>query len=333
MWENNLGVSDVEGYKRKKGVGRYWKYIKLCAALLLYLAAVRSNAHVQARAGYAAAFLNDRAVTAKEAEQICEAEAEQEYPAAICFFKEQPDTSLFCRETGEASVVNQIRIIGNAELLMYGSNALSFRKNGCYLDTATVRVLFGTDKVAGQTVRSGDQSWQVLGVFDSLQKEMLCVAEEKMLLDRILLLSSDYGRGRDELEQLLLRNGLGGDVVDFTVVTALVQDLLLIVPLLLLARAAKWLIKDLPGTGLRLAATVVFGLAGLWYLTGNLHIPPDLIPTRWSDFSFWSTTWMQQRQNFLLILKSAAGEASLGLLWHAMCAVLENLLAVCLLLW
>lgn len=333
MWENNLGVSDVEGYKRKKGVGRYWKYIKLCAALLLYLAAVRSNAHVQARAGYAAAFLNDRAVTAKEAEQICEAEAEQEYPAAICFFKEQPDTSLFCRETGEASVVNQIRIIGNAELLMYWSNALSFRKNGCYLDTATVRVLFGTDKVAGQTVRSGDQSWQVLGVFDSLQKEMFCVAEEKMLLDRILLLSSDYGRGRDELEQLLLRNGLGGDVVDFTVVTALVQDLLLIVPLLLLARAAKWLIKDLPGTGLRLAATVVFGLAGLWYLTGNLHIPPDLIPTRWSDFSFWSTTWMQQRQNFLLILKSAAGEASLGLLWHAMCAVLENLLAVCLLLW
>lgn len=333
MWENNLGVSDVEGYKRKKGVGRYWKYIKLCAALLLYLAAVRSNAHVQARTGYAAAFLNDRAVTAKEAEQICEAEAEQEYPAAICFFKEQPDTSLFCRETGEASVVNQIRIIGNAELLMYGSNALSFRKNGCYLDTATVCVLFGTDKVAGQTVRSGDQSWQVLGVFDSLQKEMLCVAEEKMLLDRILLLSSDYGRGRDELEQLLLRNGLGGDVVDFTVVTALVQDLLLIVPLLLLARAAKWLIKDLPGTGLRLAATVVFGLAGLWYLTGNLHIPPDLIPTRWSDFSFWSTTWMQQRQNFLLILKSAAGEASLDLLWHAMCAVLENLLAVCLLLW
>lgn len=333
MWENNLGVSDVEGYKRKKGVGRYWKYIKLCAALLLYLAAVRSNAHVQARAGYAAAFLNDRAVTAKEAEQICEAEAEQEYPAAICFFKEQPDTSLFCRETGEASVVNQIRIIGNAELLMYGSNALSFRKNGCYLDTATARVLFGTDKVAGQTVRSGDQSWQVLGVFGSLQKEMLCVAEEKMLLDRILLLSSDYGRGRDELEQLLLRNGLGGDVVDFTVVTALVQDLLLIVPLLLLARAAKWLIKDLPGTGLRLAATVVFGLAGLWYLTGNLHIPPDLIPTRWSDFSFWSTTWMQQRQNFLLILKSAAGEASLDLLWHAMCAVLENLLAVCLLLW
>ena len=333
MWENNLGVSDVDGYKRKKGVGRYWKYIKLCAALLLYLAAVRSNAHVQARAGYAAAFLNDRAVTAKEAEQICEAEAEQEYPAAICFFKEQPDTSLFCRETGEASVVNQIRIMGNAELLMYGSNALSFRKNGCYLDTATVRVLFGTDKVAGQTVRSGDQSWQVLGVFDSLQKEMLCVAEEKMLLDRILLLSSDYGRGRDELEQLLLRNGLGGDVVDFTVVTALVQDLLLIVPLLLLARAAKWLIKDLPGTGLRLAATVVFGLAGLWYLTGNLHIPPDLIPTRWSDFSFWSTTWMQQRQNFLLILKSAAGEASLDMLWHAMCAVLENLLAVCLLLW
>lgn len=94
MWENNLGVSDVEGYKRKKGVGRYWKYIKLCAALLLYLPQCAA-AHVQARAGYAAAFLNDRAVTAKEAEQICEAEAEQEYPAAICFFKEQPDTLAF----------------------------------------------------------------------------------------------------------------------------------------------------------------------------------------------------------------------------------------------
>lgn len=79
------------------------------------------------------------------------------------------------------------------------------------------------------------------------------------------------------LSSFCCETGLGGDVVDFTVVTALVQDLLLIVPLLLLARAAKWLIKDLPGTGLRLAATVVFDLAGLWYLIGNLHIPPDLI--------------------------------------------------------
>ena len=131
----------------------------------------------------------------------------------------------------------------------------------------------------------------------------------------------------------MLRNGLGGDVVDFTVVTALVQDLLLIVPLLLLARAAKWLIKALPGTGLRLAATVILSLAGLWYRTGNLHIPPDLIPTRWSDFSFWRTTWIQQKQNFLLILKSTAGEASLDMLWYGMCAVLENLLSVCLLLW
>ena len=109
MWENNLGVSDVEGYKRKKGVGRYWKYIKLCAALLLYLAAVRSNAHVQARAGYAAAFLNDRAVTAKEAEQICEAEAEQEYPAAICFFKEgcaSAKTTVGSRSSTQRSAAN-----------------------------------------------------------------------------------------------------------------------------------------------------------------------------------------------------------------------------------
>ena len=126
MWENNLGVSDVEGYKRKKGVGRYRKYIKLCTALLLYLAAVRSNAHVQAHAGYAAAFLNGGAVTAKEAEQICEAEAKQEDPDAFCFFGEQLDTALFCQETGNEAVVDQIRITGNAELLLYGSNPLSF---------------------------------------------------------------------------------------------------------------------------------------------------------------------------------------------------------------
>lgn len=306
-------------------------YIKLCAALLLYLAAVRSNAHVQARAGYAAAFLHGGAVTAKEAEQICEAEAKQEDPAAFCFFGEQSDTAFFCQETGNEAVADQIRITGNAELLMPGSNPLSFQKNGCYLDAETAYTLFGTDDVAGQLVRSGDQSWQVLGTFDSLQKEMLCVAEEKTPLDRILLLSSDGRRGADELEQLLLRDGLGGDVVDFTVPTALVQDLLLIVPLLLFACAAKWLMRGMSSAGFRLTVTAAFVLAGIWYLTQNLHIPTDLIPTRWSDFSFWSTTWMQQKQNFLLILKSAAGEASLDMLWYAMCAVLENTLAVCLL--
>lgn len=316
-------------HKKEKSTGGYRNYIKLCAALLLYLFAVRSNVRVQARAGYAAAFLSGGAVTAEEAGQICEAEAKQEQPAAVCFFGEQPDLSLSCRETGGEAVVDQIPVVGNAELLVPGSNALAFQKNGCYLDTETARALFGTDEVAGQIVRSGDQSWQVLGTFDSLQKEMLCVAGDGAL-NRILLSTVEQKQSRAGLEQLLLRAGLTGDVVDFAVLSALIQDLQLMVPLLLFIRFAGRLLEGWK-VRRRLPVTAGISLVGLFILSKNARIPADLIPTQWSDFSFWSVTWIRQKQNFLLILQSAAGEASLDMLWYAMCSAGENALAICLL--
>ena len=47
----------------------------------------------------------------------------------------------------------------------------------------------------------------------------------------------------------------------------------------------------------------------------------ELIPSRWSDFSFWGTLWEQQEKNILLALSTALGERQLQ--------VLSGLLRIC----
>lgn len=69
------------------------------------------------------------------------------------------------------------------------------------------------------------------------------------------------------------------------------------------------------------------------FLWANIRIPSDMIPSRWSDFSFWGTWWETRKENLLLLLRTAQGEAQTMLLWsfcRSVCA--DAGAAICLLL-
>ena len=51
-------------------------------------------------------------------------------------------------------------------------------------------------------------------------------------------------------------------------------------------------------------------------LAKNIWIPEDMIPTRWSDFSFWESWWQGEKENLLQIIRSPMGAAHLNLLFR-----------------
>ncbi len=149
---------------------------------------------------------------------------------------------------------------------------------------------------------------------------------------------------KTEAEQLLMRCGLSGDIADFTFPGIVCGNLLLVLPILLTAGLVKilWgcLKEDGPDPGqdgsrkrtaerVICAALLLVSAATLFFwLREHLQISPDMIPTKWSDFSFWPQWWAGQKANLLQILGGAQGEMQLEALWSCGCSVVFDMLAI-----
>lgn len=402
-------------------MGKIRVLFRWTAAILLYLAAIRYSVLAQGQAGTVTALLHDAKLSAKQAQEICRQEAEQENANYLCFWGEQPDIVAECRDTGKSSTVNMVLAQGSYELVMEGAGALAWEENGCLIDTATAAKLFGTEQADGQKLWCNDRESTVCGTFTSL-RPMLIRRAEAGDGDILGMVSAAGGRQEssgtgnpltsEAMAQLLMRYGLAGDVVSFLFLCDFVHTLLLILPLLcafrllvILWRAVSTgstsgigqsceLIGNMSGigqprasscnmsgigqssgstgstsgteqfqalsgntsnteqfsastgspsgvkqsresTGVVISRRIIlfaFGaiiLAASCYLVRKeFRIPADMIPTRWSDFSFWAAWWETQRRNLLLILGSAQGEAQLMTVWNLLVSLFCNLLSI-----
>ena len=145
-------------------------------------------------------------------------------------------------------------------------------------------------------------------------------------------------------EQFLLRWGLAGTVMDFYPMLALTGNLLLLFPAILLLRVCCRLGKDwrklslggivdqLPLLG---RAVLALGLAvgTFWLLAKRLVIPPDMIPSRWSDFSFWGKWLNEQKRNFFQILFTPLGSEQLQMLLNMVKSMVASTASAILALW
>lgn len=192
------------------------------------------------------------------------------------------------------------------------------------MTTATFHDLFGTQSVGGQILWCDGQSYPVLGTFESAKRAIARLADggDGPILNCAVLETAQSGSPGTEGEQFLLRHGLSGEVMDFTLLCAVVEDLLLLLPIVLTVTLGAWL---LTGWGeKRTLFSRLLGFVGtgtafallLWLLKNRLRIPADMIPSRWSDFSFWPEWWQGQKQNLLRIFATPLGASQLTMVWN-----------------
>lgn len=324
-------------------MGKIRVLLRWMAAILLYLAAIRYSVLAQGQAGTVTAVLHDAKLSAKQAQEICRQEAEQENANYLCFWGEQPDTVAECRDTGKSSTVNMVLAQGSYELVMEGAGALAWEENGCLIDTATAAKLFGTEQADGQKLWCNDRENTVCGTFTSLRPMLIRRAEvdDGDILGMVSAAGAkkeSSGTGNtltsEAMAQLLMRYGLAGDVISFLFLCDFVHTLLLILPLLCAFRLLVILWRA-ASSGAFISRRIVLIAIGALILATSFYlirkefrIPADMIPTRWSDFSFWAAWWETQRRNLLLILGSAQGEAQLMTVWNLLVSLFCNLLSI-----
>lgn len=312
-------------------------------AAVLYALSVSCRALAREDAGFTHILL-EQSVDAAAGEAVLSQDAAEEETLGFCFWGEAEQQRVSCRETGASVQVTQVFLAGNPELL--GAGILAWQR-GCLIDEATAQALFGTVLCGGQSLWHDGTAYRVLGTVSSLRPTMLTMAEpgDGACLSRCVL-SAPAETGKVQGEQFLLRYGLWGKVLDFYPLWALTENLLLLFPgILLLAVWGRlgrgWRRLTFPGIAsgsqLQLLGRAVLALGltigTLWGLGRRLIIPPDMIPSRWSDFSFWGTWWEAQRENLLLLLFTPLGNRQLQMLLNMVKSMGTSTAAAVLALW
>lgn len=253
-----------------------------------------------------------RSIDSMEAEEIFAQEKTLANPIGFCFWGEAGTQMLFCKETGGITQVTQVLLSGNPGIV--DSGVLAWQE-GCFVDENTAQKLFGTADCGGQTLWQGDVQYRVLGTISAFQPTMLTVAAQKdgAVLNRCVL--SVPAESGDALgQQFLMRWGLQGNLIGFYPIWTFVHNLLLFFPCVFLLSALIYGRKEWKKTSFSdfrsLAKPVLLPILAtglLCFLGSRMIVLQDMIPSRWSDFSFWGAWLEAQKENFHHVLLTPMG--------------------------
>lgn len=306
----------------------------LLAAAVLYLWAVSFCQLAKEDANLTYIVLS-QSIDAAVAEEIFEQETMLEDSIGFCFWGETVAQTVSCKETGGMAEVTQVLLSGNPEVL--GAGILAWQ-DGCFVDEATAQKLFGTAECGRQPVWQGEIPYWVFGTISTLQPTMLTVAAEKdgAVLNRCAL-SVTAEQGEQIASQFLMRWGLQGEMIDFYPLWAAVHNFLLILPGTLLSAALVYGIRKfraLPFPDRVKLGILLLGEVGLLiFLCGQIIILPDMIPSRWSDFSFWGNWLEAQKENIQLVLLTPMGERHLQMMLDMVKSILSSTAAFLIAAW
>ena len=319
------------------------RIMMLLAAVVLYIRAVSFCNYAKKDADLLHIVLA-RGMDGVMAESIFLQERELDDPVGFCFWGESKNQLVSCAETGAFTQVTNVLLSGNPGLM--GAESLTWQ-TGCLIDEATAQTLFGTVQCKNQVLWRDGVSYQVLGTVSTLRPTMLAIAaaEDGNVLNRCVL-SVPAEKGSVLGRQFLMRWGLQGSILDFFPIWALTNDLLLLLPGIFLLAFAGTLRKDwrkltfsgvFSGTQLRLLMKMVpaflVATGAVWFLGSRLIIPQDMIPSRWSDFSFWGNWWEAQKENLMQILFTPMGNGQLQMMRNMIKSMVNSTAAAMLALW
>lgn len=250
----------------------------------------------------------ERAADAQQVQTLALAEAQREAPSGFCFWGRQTRQVVYCPQTGRQTQVTVVYLAGNPALLGWGD--LSWQP-GCLVDDETAQALFGTAHCGAQTVRQDGQTYPVLAAISAREPTLVRLArpEDGPVLDRCVLVG---GTG----EEALLRWEISGKSLDLTLLLDMLWNGALLLPgtaLAVLAWRQRGCWRQRPPAWGTLALTVL-SLAGLAAVLGLVRIPPQMIPTKWSDFEFWGRWWREEQANLERIFYAFLGSGQLQML-------------------
>lgn len=266
----------------------------------------------------------------------------RENPPAATLWQEKADRSV-TDETGERSAAaTHLECYGDAaefypETLLAGSYPSREDAAGCIIDEAVASGIWGSASVVGQRLKLDGRTYSVRGVFKGDSGLILTQGEgDSAQTYGNLLLRLPDGGGETEARAWLSQNGFsGGEVLDLPFLSwclgalSCLPALLLGLGLLLRVLRRGWRLKYSPVLLAQyIPIGIAFGALALWGMGFPWDLPDKVIPTRWSDFDFWSRLAGQASASLRAVFTSALSARDLAI-WPAFLACVLTTAAAC----
>lgn len=323
------------------------------AAALLSAAALRSLSLASGEdRGYS--FLLKTPVTAKEAVSLSERnqkaleeakkeEALEERPVEFVLWGQEREQTLEDADYGRRADADVVYYSGPASLLFPGNNLTEETKNGCLLDEKTAAKLFGTGNAVGRELSFGGNTYKVCGILQNFPPTLAILVTRQWITESTVQTEEAGGTGialdhvyvpkaagqtAAEVGKILQNSYLlSGDLMDMELLFGLFGGLLLITPLGLYLSYGMWSVRELRQTlssgkerSSKLLAVLeaVLLAVSLWavcrFFQETVQIPADYLPTKWSEFSFFSGLFEEKAQAVKILLGGEKGPMEWGIL-------------------
>lgn len=227
-------------------------------------------------------------------------------------------------EFGSTKEVSAVFLCGQGEIVFPESAGLQEGDaSGCLIDEKTARDLFGSTNVVGMPIFYDGTEKKIRGILRNVENTIvLQTVEEKITFPYVTVRCNPQQSRRQVENEFMTRHALNGKVIRMETVSGIANVLTVCFP----AAVGIWVIRmavrvlhkragavqkngadKKDGRFERMMALCVCAISAAaccWIFVTRLQIPTDMIPTKWSDFSFWSSWWEQERESLLILLLS-----------------------------
>ena len=204
-------------------------------------------------------------------------------------------------------------------LTVYGNPALFYNASfvtgtyplrgdeiGCALDEQAAYLLFGSPDAVGNTIHYEGSAYLVRGVFSGMDGVIVVQSDEKSArtFQAAAFRVGQNANGKEAVSTFLYGSlGAGDVIVDLPFVATLIKTLsllpafVMIVLLFIRIMSDAYRLRKTPLYSLLATAAAVLCTALLLYGADiPFAIPERFIPTKWSDFAFWSRLIAQAKE-------------------------------------
>lgn len=296
--------------REKKRLSLVWRILLVLAAVGCYLLAVGDYQSMCEGKNLVTVKLTDSLPDRKMAEKICEQEMEQERPVSFVFWDEREARQVINPDLERSARVSLTALCGTPGAYLPGIYEVP--KSGCVMDEKTALELFGSKAVEGEKIKIGEIDYQIWDTVKNAEALVIYQGDEKTTFSMVNLRIPEGESVNRTVDSFLTRYQLTGSILDNTLLFALGKGALFLMPLLLVMQALAILAGGYAGSkrqslerwlwGGGILIVIVVFVSGI---SGQITWSLDMIPSRWSDFGFWSQRMEEKKAGLFLFLQSA----------------------------
>ena len=253
--------------------------------------------------------------TYEEAEFIRQEEQKQEFPASCTFWGEREEEYLESRKLERVETAFVLEVLGETRGLLPASAPLYGEdEESCLLSEDMAYKLFGSKDVMGEEILYRGRILTVRGILRGMEgtAAVQAVREGDSVLDTIAYeANTEVQSSENPVQAFLLRHAIQGKVLERKYFAACAKLLIFCLPVVIFLRMAgqiTGIMRAQRGRRIQTAAlwavmilmTVLFFML-FWKSPG---LTRDVVPTKWSDFTFWKHMTQQIQDNFKLLLQT-----------------------------